>query len=520
MFDLSLYSGHNASFTIAKDGQILEIVEIERFTNTKNAGLLWYIFAYEPLKVIVRVLEYFKVKYNVPGYENLITNQDDVKILVNLLKSEKGILNFFNAQNLIQVFHQQGHSAGAFYQSNLYDAIIVSFDGGGNDGCFNFYKCDRKNGLELIEMNYDYNIGEKYAEIGHYCSSIRKDTWSNAYLVYAGKLMGLAGYGEVVDDYVPVLQEYYKGHHMTKETRTENYNYLKNTLKLPDELSGELEKNLVRTSQHVFEDIFMNTTTHIREMANNNLILTGGCALNILNNTAVNNQIKTFVPPNPNDCGLSLGFMLHYLQPSKQVDATYKGPEVWDKQTLSEHLYNTNATIDTDTLIEDILKGSIIGIVNGGSEIGPRALGNRSIICYPGIEDMKDILNEKVKNREYYRPFAPVVRLEDVNKFFEFNQESRWMSFSPKVRPEYRDKLKSITHVDNTARVQTVTQEQNEYLYELLTKLDEKTGIGVLLNTSFNVAGKPILNTYRDAFYILENTRLDGLVLEKYYIKK
>ena len=520
MFNIAIYTGHNASITLAKNGQVLEIVEIERFTNTKNAGLLWYIPAYEPLEVISRILQYFKIKYKATRYLNLIANQDDIRALSRLLDSEKGILKYFSAEKLIEVFHQEGHAAGAFYQSDLYDAIIISFDGGGNDGCYNYYSCNRKNGLKLIDKNYDYNIGEKYAEIGHHCNSIRKDTWLNAYLVYAGKLMGLAGYGEVVEEYVDVLQEYYKGHHMTKQTRYENYKYLKDKLKLPDELSGKLEKNIVRTSQHVFEDIFMNTTTHIREIANNNLILTGGCALNILNNTAVNNQIKTFVPPNPNDCGLSLGFMLHYLQPSEQVDVTYKGPEVWDKQTLSEHLYNTNASIDTDRLIEDLLKGSIIGIVNEGSEIGPRALGNRSIICYPGIEDMKGILNEKVKNREYYRPFAPVVRLEDVNKFFEFNQESRWMSFSPKVRPEYKDKLKPVTHVDDTARVQTVTQEQNEYLYELLTKLDEKTGIGVLLNTSFNVAGKPILNTYRDAFYLLENTRLDGLVLEKYYIKK
>ena len=161
-----------------------------------------------------------------------------------------------------------------------------------------------------------------------------------------------------------------------------------------------------------------------------------------------------------------------------------------------------------------------MGIARDRMEHGPRALGNRSILCNPSIPEMKDILNEKVKHREYYRPFAPVVRLEDVSEYFEWEGESRWMTFCPKVKKEWRKKLPSITHVDNTARIQTVTQEQNPWLYELLTKFKEKTGVGVLLNTSFNVNGKPILNTIRDAFEILDKSEMDGLVIEDTYIKK
>ena len=133
---------------------------------------------------------------------------------------------------------------------------------------------------------------------------------------------------------------------------------------------------------------------------------------------------------------------------------------------------------------------------------------------------MKDILNKKVKNREWYRPFAPVVRLEDVSTYFEWEGEARWMSFCPKVKKKWQKKLPSITHVDGTARVQTVTKEQNEWLYNLLTLFKEKTGVGVLLNTSFNVNGKPILSTVSDAFEISEKTELDSLIIEKYYINK
>ena len=171
-------------------------------------------------------------------------------------------------------------------------------------------------------------------------------------------------------------------------------------------------------------------------------------------------------------------------------------------------------------LTDDLSNGKIVGVVRGTSEHGPRALGNRSIICNPAYPDMKDILNAKVKNREWYRPFAPVCKLEDVEKYFDFEGESRWMSFCPTVKEEWREKLVSITHVDGTARVQTVTEEQNPWLYNLLTEFEKKSGIGVLLNTSFNINGKPILSRYSDAFKLYDKTEMDCLLLEDYYFRK
>ena len=190
-------------------------------------------------------------------------------------------------------------------------------------------------------------------------------------------------------------------------------------------------------------------------------------------------------------------------------------------QYLSDsNLLYTAKLLDIEQLVEDLTTGKIIGVARGRAEHGPRALGNRSILCNPSLPDMKDVLNEKVKHREWYRPFAPVVRLEDVSEYFEWDKEARWMSFCPKVKEEWREKLAAITHVDGTARVQTVTKEQNEWLYDLLTAFKAKTGVGVLLNTSFNVDGKPILSTVKDAFKILESTEMDGVLLENYYIKK
>jgi carbamoyltransferase len=521
MFNLAVYSGHNASITISQDDTILEVLEIERFANYKNAGLMWFLPMYDPTKTIKEILLYFKIKYGAQEYENLMCNQDDTAMYQNVYKGKDNFVKLFNAKNLIEVHHQEAHAYGAFYQSDLQDANIITFDGGGNDGCFNFYKANRNAGVTFTRMDYEYNLGERYAEIGQYSTSIKREESRIKYLVYPGKLMGLCGYGEVKEAYIEPIRNFYKGHQQSEELKNLNYKTLQSALNLPDELSGQIELDIAATSQKVFEDIFYEVSKKEIEESNDNLILSGGCALNILNNTKVNNITKTFVPANPNDCGLSLGFMLKYLKPKKEFDTTYMGPEVWDRFQLSEYIHNYKGTaLDEAKIIEDIIIGKILGIVQGRSEIGPRALGNRSIICNPCLPGMKDTLNAKVKNREYYRPFAPIVRLEDVNKYFEFNQESRWMSYCPKVKKEYIDVLKAITHVDGTARVQTVTKDQNELLYNMLTIMEQKTGIGVLLNTSFNIAGKPILNTYKDAIWMLENTQMDGLILENYYIKK
>jgi len=251
------------------------------------------------------------------------------------------------------------------------------------------------------------------------------------------------------------------------------------------------------------------------------LVLTGGCALNIINNTNIARERELYVPPNPSDCGIALGALLSLVRPGYQIDVTYAGSPVWDRMNIGRHLRErTSWATNAKEMAEIISGGGILGVVRGGSEHGPRALGNRSLLCDATNPDMKDIMNLDVKNRESFRPFSPIVRLEDLNKYFDWEKESRHMSFSPEVRPEYRKLLSSVTHVDGTARVQTVTRDQNEYIYQILGELDTMTGHGVLLNTSFNVAGKPILNTYKEAFEVLDAKPITGLLLEDYYFPK
>jgi carbamoyltransferase len=516
MFHLALYSGHNASITIARDNTILECVDLERFINVKNVGWTWFTpIVHNPVTVANELLKYFEKKYGSTTYENIVCNQEDVKMWENY----GGIANVFKAKNIVEVWHQDGHIYNTFYQTDLQSSVGITFDGGGNDGCFNFYKVNRKDGITFKKLQLEHNLGEKYAQFGFSCKSIRQSSDAlQGYLTYSGKLMGLAAYGDIMYDRLDAFRDYYGGHHGSLQLRAENFK----KLNLPDKLEGKLEADCIRTSQYIFEEIFMKESREYIEEAKamGHICLGGGCALNVLNNTSLNKVVKTYVSPQPEDRGLSLGFMLGFLKPEKAVDSTYIGPEVWDRDALYEYVNQYKANIvNLDQLAEDLANGKIVGVVRGRSEYGARALGNRSIICIPK-EGMKDVLNFKVKNREYFRPYAPMVRYEDVSKYFEWEGEARWMNFSPPVREEWRSQLPTITHADNSARIQTVKHDQNSFIYELLSAVDRKTGIGVLVNTSFNIAGKPMINTYRDAIWMLENTQMDGLILEDFYIKK
>ena len=157
--------------------------------------------------------------------------------------------------------------------------------------------------------------------------------------------------------------------------------------------------------------------------------------------------------------------------------------------------------------------------VYGDSEVGPRALGNRSIVCDPNIADMKDILNSKVKFREWYRPFAPFCKKEEAHLWFESSnfENLEYMSYAPVVKV---DTLPSITHVDGTARLQTVTEESHSHFYELLTEFGKISDTNVLLNTSFNIRGYPILSSIKDALYALNNTQMDYVVIDDYLFAK
>lgn len=549
MANISFYGSHNATYVVEEDGKILLVLEVERLLNAKNRGMAQYLVPKVPdlLFLAQYVPQFIMNKLGIKKFDNCYFLNADVILDGVRYELEK----YIPADNYISGNHHRSHAAGVLYQSPYEESLIFSFDGGGDDGKFNIYYGNKQQSVTLLESvdnptlnnpHIKYDLGFPYMIFGHYLKDIKFESLSIGNLVYPGKIMGLASYGNVNEEWLPYFIEFYKsnpdGTHYGDWDETGYYDYEPKIKILEDQIgikftienriSGQTAYDIAATSQRAFEDCFLEVAQPYFELFPDlPICVTGGCGLNILLNTRLVNEFNkdVFVGPNPNDCGISLGLMLDNIRPQQPVDITYSGLELLDLDLLPNYIQNapfpfTSHVVDIKTLSQDISQGKIIGVARGKSEHGARALGNRSILCNPSIPEMKDILNAKVKHREWYRPFAPVVRLEDVSTYFEWEGESRWMTFCPKVKKEWRDKLASITHIDNTARVQTVTKEQNPWLYDLLTEFKEETGIGVLLNTSFNVDGKPILTTIKDAFHILQTTEMDGLVLENTYIKK
>lgn len=523
MANIAFYGSHNAAIVVEQEGKILLNLEVERYLGQKNAGYTQYLPCYSRTFLLDNILEYIKDKFGITKFDTCLYQNTDV--IDNGTKVHYDRL--IPADNYVNCFHHRSHAAGAFYQSDLDKAIILSFDGGGNDGFFNIFIAENRKDIKVLSKT-NLDLGFAYMIFGQYLGDIKLEPALNiGNLVYSGKIMGLCSYGNVNEDWLPHFKAFYK-------SKPDGVNYLplieelgnkiKVSFNVKDRIKGQVGYDIAATSQRAFEDLALEELKkYTPQYKDYPIVITGGCGLNILFNTRLKQEynVDIFVPPNPNDCGLASGMMLDFLKPDKAIDLTYSGLEILDKDRLMHYAEERRGRkITDDTVLNHLVKGAIIGVVRGKSEHGPRALGNRSILCNPGIEGMKDTLNKKVKDREWYRPFAPVCRQEDVETYFNFKGESRWMSFCPTVKEEWRDKLSAITHTDNTARVQTVTKEQNPWLYDLLTKFKEKTGYGVLLNTSFNVNKKPILNSIEEAFQVYDKTELDSLLIEDMYFTK
>jgi carbamoyltransferase len=557
MANIGFYGSHNSAIAVEQDGKIITVIELERFLGTKNVGLCQYkVPKHKSIKdfydIIDSILEFIKKEYNITEFETCAYASSELVIDEFVYKVHERI----PAKNHIAFTHHYSHAMGTFAQSPYEEALVFSFDGGGDDGKFNIYHCVRgqeaklllrvplpnrlkettgywvdSGGIEHLHW-IDYDLGFPYMVFGHYLDDIKFEPISEGNLVYSGKLMGLVSYGKVREEWIQHFIDFYNSNPSGPDYQ-EKIDVLGEKIGLKfdiqDRLKGQVAYDVAATSQKAFEECFLFIAKPFFEQYPDlPVCITGGCGLNIILNTRLVNEFNrdVFVGPTPNDCGLSVGLLACLTKPKSQFDVTYAGIPLMDKNLLNFYFNSTRLSnwwkdeLDITEVATDLSEGKIVALAKGSSEHGPRALGNRSILCNPSIPDMKDILNKKVKHREWYRPFAPIVRLEDVNKYFEWNKEARWMSFCPVVKEEWREKLAAITHVDNTARVQTVTEEQNKFIYDLLTEFDKITGIGVLLNTSFNVQGMPILSTLNDAFTVFTESEIDTMIIENHYIRK
>jgi carbamoyltransferase len=301
---------------------------------------------------------------------------------------------------------------------------------------------------------------------------------------------------------------------------------------------SQREMDLAASVQKVTEEIMLRITRELsRTYGIRNLCMAGGVALNCVANGRVAREAgfdKVWIQPAAGDDGIAIGCAYYgWLEILKQrrnfvMDHSYVGRRYSDQEAATElqkflvriqvdAVKSENVCRDTAKLLAD---QKVIGWFQDRSEFGPRALGNRSLIADPRKPEMKDILNSRVKHRQAFRPFAPIVLAERMKEVFEGDEDSPFMLIAKPVRPEWRDRIPAIVHVDGTARVQTVREATNPMLYRLLKEFEALTGVPVLINTSFNIKGEPIVETPQDAVNCFLTTGVDHLVIHDTIVSK
>jgi len=487
------------------------------------------------------------------------------KMLFNLLKQHD--YNFSDNKKIFFSEHHLSHAASAFFPSPFEEAIVLTADGVG-EWATTTVAIGKKNNLEIKkEIHFPHSLGLLYSAFTYY----------TGFKVNSGeyKLMGLAPYGEPKfvdlieknlihikeDGSFRLIQEYFN--YTTGLTMTNDKFHNLFGQKPRDSKNDEITQfhmDIAASIQKVTEDIMVKICKSLRkEFEIPNLCLAGGVALNcVANGKILKNKIfdNIWIQSAAGDAGGSLGaaLALWYLELKKerkttnedQMHGSYLGPEYSNKE-IKNQLSKLGAIfheLDNDTIIErttsDLTDEKVIGWFQGRMEFGPRALGARSIIGDPRSPKMQKNLNLKVKYRESFRPFAPSVLREDLSEWFNLNTDSPYMLLVANVNNKKKvemteleknlfgiDKLNikrsdipAVTHVDYSARIQTVHEKTNPLYYKLIKKFKEKTNCPVIVNTSFNVRGEPIVNTPKDAFNCFMGTELDTLVVGNYYLIK
>ena len=485
-------------------------------------------------------------------------------LLFNKLKEHDK--NYKSDENIFFSDHHLSHAASAFFPSPFEEAIVLTADGVG-EWATTTVAVGKGNKLDIKkEIHFPHSLGLLYSAFTYYAG----------FKVNSGeyKLMGLAPYGNpIYEDKIRQLvdikedgtfrlnQDYFNYATGLTMTSSKFHNLFGQKPRNPiNEKLTQFHMDIAASIQKVTEDIMINLSKSLRKEYNiKNLCLAGGVALNcVANGKILTAKIfdNIWVQPAAGDAGGSLGAALalwHLDQGNErkinfndEMKGSYLGPEFTQNQ-IEEELKSIGAiyeTVNYEKLInltsEHLSKEKAIGWFQGRMEFGPRALGGRSILGDPRSEKMQKNLNLKVKYRESFRPFAPSILKEDLSNWFNLNVDSPYMLLVAEIKSDKkiemteeqkllfgidklnikRSEIPAVTHVDYSARIQTVTQKNNKPYYDLISKFKEITGCPVIVNTSFNVRGEPIVNTPTDAFNCFMGTELDYLVIGNCILEK
>jgi carbamoyltransferase len=588
---------HDSAAALVSDGEILSAAQEERFTRIKHdesfptnaiqfclesnnltlEDINYIVFYDKPFLKLERILETFY--NNAPkGWKQFVYSmplwlKEKMFLKSTIKKALKEIGTFDkNKTKLLFSAHHLSHAASTFFCSPFEDSAILCIDGVGEWATASISK-GIGNNIEMIEeMHFPNSVGLLYSSF----------TYFLGFKVNSGeyKMMGLAPYGNPEDEEtisfkskiettlveifedgsIQLKEKYFSFTTSLKMINTKKWESLFNiNLRNAETPLTQKHCNLALAIQQVTEDIVIKMAKQAKKITGSQyLCMAGGVALNCV----VNGKLKEenifkdiFIQPAAGDAGAALGAALAvnymYLNNERKAEkhifkSAFLGPAFTEEEIESSII---NLKLDYTKLTKENLfeqtsaylkKGKVVGWFQGKMEFGPRALGNRSIIADAANENMQTKLNLKIKKRESFRPFAPIMLQEEFNEFFGINEASPYMLFVHKIKKEKRkwlpdnfydlpllERLKikrtniqAITHLDFSARIQTIDETQSKETTKLLQQFKKDTGTGMLVNTSFNVRGEPIVCTPKDAIYCFMNTEMDVLVIGNYVLLK
>jgi carbamoyltransferase len=544
---------HDSSVCLFRDNQLIFACEEEKFTGIKHdnsfpENALSYVFKHYKLneKNIQAVCYYEDPKLK---YERVMNNintkwfKQPLYSLKSFLKIKKNMNEIDEklkkiSSNVFYSTHHEAHLYYSFYTSSFDESICLSVDGVGE--------------IDTLSMGIGTYHGIKYQTLAKYPHSL--GLYYSAMTSYLGfkpnegeyKMMGLAPYGDN-KKYIKEARELINFNNNILTCNMDVFCWdrsdksmfneklailLPVPQRLPEEPIKQEHKDLAASIQKVYEEVFFNICKSIKSInKNTNLSLGGGCAYNgtangkIIDKTQFNHL---WIPAAPSDAGSCIGAVIHYLVKEKKIrnkvtKNPFLGPEFYFNDIKKAIGGNQFKKFESDKKLRTFVatklnEGKVVGWYQGHIEFGSRALGNRSILANPTFPDMKDKINRVIKKREGFRPFAPMVIKEKQHEFFDMVDDIPYMNQVVKVKEEYRDKLPAVTHVDGSARVQTVYS--HTQIHDLLKEFEKISGYPILLNTSFNVKDKTMVLTPKDAVDTYFDTEMDILVMGNYVMFK
>lgn len=536
---------HDSAAVLIEDGKVVAAIEEERINRIKHTGKF-------PVNAIQQCLDIQGIQ--ISDIDRFVFASTDVTVKFETVAHRSDYANFphhdprewlakrleyyfgveVDSKKVIYADHHYCHAASSYFMSGFDRSLVMTIDGASLEGLSGMIIDAEGNAFRLLDrISNDNSLGSFYTQVIEFLGYTRHDEY---------KVMGLAPYGDpakfrrLFKKAITLLPE---GKFILNRSW---YFVLMDSItpRMKGDTFTQEHKDVAAALQETLETVVMHVLTHYRNVTGHTkLCLAGGVAHNCtMNGKILSSGLfeEVFVQPSSHDAGNALGAALYVSQklaPEKgteKLSHLYLGADIQRNEGLNQLLNRWDSFVSfrqidhvAETVAELIAGGAVIGWVQGRSEFGPRALGNRSILADPRPAENKKIINEMVKKREGYRPFAPSVLEEYVGEYYEVPETKAPLSFMNFVLMTREDKqplLGAVTHVDGSARVQTVSRETNEKYWMLIDEFRKLTGVPILLNTSFNNNVEPIVDTEEDAIVSFLTTNIHHLVIGDYVIEK